>query len=192
MLGPLGSPEAGPAGQDSADLGETGLGKTGLDEAGSVAAPGPGPAPGLARRFKRPESVLVVTFTRGGDFLMLRRTRPSSFWQSVTGSLRPGEGPRSAALRELREETGLLGAAWLWDMHQSRLFPIVPAWRARYAPGVCFNREHWFALCLPDRRVIRLNTAEHLEYQWLPAARASARASSWTNRDAIRALAGLA
>ena len=142
-------------------------------------------------RFKRPESVLVVPFTQAGDFLMLRRASPSSFWQSVTGSLRPGEGPRSAALRELREETGLLGAAYLWDMRQSRLFPIVPAWRARYAPGVRFNREHWFALCLPGRRLIRLNPAEHLEYRWLPAARAAAQATSWTNRDAIRWLSGV-
>ena len=141
--------------------------------------------------FKRPESVLVVVYTWDGYFLMLRRSQPDTFWQSVTGSLRPGEGARSAVLRELREETGLLGAAYLQDLGQSRLFPIAPAWRARYAPGVCFNREHWFALPLPGRRLIRLNPAEHLEYSWLPAARAAAQASSWTNRDAILWLAGL-
>jgi dATP pyrophosphohydrolase len=133
----------------------------------------------------------VVAYTWDGYFLMLRRTRPDTFWQSVTGSLRPGEGARSAALRELREETGLLGAAYLGDMRQSRLFRIAPAWRARYAPGVCFNREHWFALRLPDRRLIRLNPAEHLEYRWLPAAQAARLATSWTNRDAILWLAGL-
>jgi len=160
------------------------------DVAGSVAdRPHARPSSDQGKRYKRPESVLVVPFTQGGDFLLLRRTSPRDFWQSVTGSLRPGEGPRSAALRELREETGLLGAAYLRDMGESRLFPIIPAWRARYAPGVCFNREHWFALCLPNRRLIRLNPAEHLEYRWLPAARARAQASSWTNRDAIRRLA---
>jgi len=145
----------------------------------------------MPRRFKRPESVLVVPFTPAGDFLMLRRIRPRGFWQSVTGSLRPGEGARSAALRELREETGLLGAAYLVDLHESRLFPILPAWRARYASGVCFNREHWFALRLPDRRLIRLNPGEHMEYGWLPAARAAALATSWTNRDAIRRISGV-
>lgn len=144
----------------------------------------------LPRPYKRPQSVLVVICTRGGEFLMLRRTSPSAFWQSVTGSLSPGESPRNAALREVREETGLHADARLIDLRRSVLFPIVRAWRARYAPNVRFNREYWFALVLETRRLIRLNRREHLEYRWLPAQRAAALASSWTNRDAIRALAG--
>jgi dATP pyrophosphohydrolase len=138
--------------------------------------------------FKRPQSVLVVICTRGGEFLMLRRTNPRQFWQSVTGSLAAGESPRSAALREVWEETGLRVGSALVDLKRSVLFPIVRAWRARYAPNVCFNREYWFALVLETRRMVRLNPDEHLEYRWLPADRAAMLASSWTNRDAIRAL----
>jgi dATP pyrophosphohydrolase len=144
------------------------------------------PRPG---HYKRPQSVLVVICTRGGEFLMLRRTSPSTFWQSVTGSLAPGESPRNAALREVREETGLQAGSALIDLKRSALFPIVRAWRERYAPNVRFNREYWFALVLETRRLIRLNRLEHLEYRWLPAQRAAALASSWTNRDLIRALA---
>lgn len=140
---------------------------------------------------KRPQSVLVVICTRGGEFLMLRRTAPSHFWQSVTGSLAPGESPRNAALREVREETGLLAGSSLIDLRRSRLFPIVRAWRERYAPHVRFNREYWFALVLETRRLIRLNRQEHTEYRWLPAQRAAALAGSWTNRDLIRALAAV-
>lgn len=139
--------------------------------------------------FKRPASVLVVVFTRAGEFLLMQRTRPAQFWQSVTGSLRLGESPRQAAVRELREETGLLGSAHLIDLRQSRLFPIIRAWRARYRKGHCFNREYWFALALPGRRLIRLNTREHSEYQWLHLEAALTLASSWTNRDAMRLLA---
>lgn len=140
---------------------------------------------------KRSVSVLVVVFTAAGEFLLMNRTRPDGFWQSVTGSLRPGESPRNAALRELREETGLLGTSGLVDLRQSRLFPIVRAWRDRYAKGVCFNREHWFALRLPNRRIIRLDPAEHSQCLWLPLDKALKLASSWTNREAMRLLASL-
>jgi dihydroneopterin triphosphate diphosphatase len=139
---------------------------------------------------KRAQSVLVVVCTRGGEFLLLRRTRPKGFWQSVTGSLSPGETPRHAAAREVFEETGLMVGGALIDLRHSRLFPIIQAWRHRYAQNVCFNREYWFALVVETRRLIRLNPREHTEYRWLPAGQAHALATSWTNRDAIRALAG--
>jgi dATP pyrophosphohydrolase len=135
---------------------------------------------------KRPLSVLVVVFTRGGEFLLLNRVRPPHFWQSVTGSLRPGESPRAAAERELHEETGLVGGGALVDLRETRLFPIKPAWRGRYRPGVCFNREYWFALPLPGRRLIRPAEDEHSGYRWLLAESASRVVGSWTNRDAIR------
>ncbi|MBB1125144.1 dihydroneopterin triphosphate diphosphatase [Thiospirillum jenense] len=141
--------------------------------------------------YKRPASVLVVVFTRAGECLLMRRIQPQRFWQSVTGSLRPGENPRHAALRELREETGLLGAAHLINLHQSRLFPIIQAWRQRYAKHHHFNREYWFGVCLPERRFIRLNQAEHSEYRWLRFDRALELANSWTNRAALRLLAPL-
>lgn len=137
------------------------------------------------KRKKRPQSVLVVICTRGGEFLVMRRARPADFWQSVTGSLAPGESPRLAAAREVMEETGLRVGGALIDLHQSVLFPIIRAWRERYAPNVCFNREYWFALVLDSRRRVQLDPGEHLEYRWLPAAAAAALTGSWSNRDAI-------
>ncbi|WP_439849200.1 dihydroneopterin triphosphate diphosphatase [Thioalkalicoccus limnaeus] len=143
--------------------------------------------------FKRPESVLVVVCTLAGDFLLLRRTRPKGFWQSVTGSLAPGETPRAAALRELAEETGLAGRGTLHDLRHSARFSIPPHWRkGRYAPGVHYNLEHWFALWLDRRRPVRLNPRVHLAHRWLPASQAATLTRSWTNRSAILTLAGLA
>ncbi len=138
--------------------------------------------------YKRPESVLVVVYTRQGEVLMLRRTRPSDFWQSVTGSLRWGESPASAARRELYEETGIMAGDALLDLHHSVSFPILPAWRSRYAPSARSNREHWFALPLALRRQPLLHADEHTEYRWLRHEQAARLASSWTNRDAIRHL----
>ncbi|HXK57741.1 MAG TPA: dihydroneopterin triphosphate diphosphatase, partial [Gammaproteobacteria bacterium] len=36
-------------------------------------------------RYKRPESILLVVYTQTAEVLMLKRTRPAQFWQSVTG-----------------------------------------------------------------------------------------------------------
>lgn len=136
--------------------------------------------------YKRPESVLVLIYTNAGEVLLLERTRPHGFWQSVTGSLRWGESPLAAAGREVYEETGLRVAQQLVDLRHTAQFPIVPPWRARYAPGVRANTEHWFALRLSGRRLIRLHATEHRQYRWLPARQALQRATSWTNRAAIR------
>ncbi len=140
------------------------------------------------RQYKRPASVLVVVVNDVGEVLMLRRRQPADFMQSVTGSLRWGESTRQAALRELREETGIQAGSALLDLQHSVEFSIKPPWRERYAPGTWANQEHWFALKLPGRRLVRLNPEEHSEYSWLPWSRAIQVASSWTNRDAIRGL----
>jgi dATP pyrophosphohydrolase len=136
--------------------------------------------------YKRPESVLVLVCTRAGEVLLMERTRPRGFWQSVTGSLAWGERAADAAARELEEETGLRpGRGRLIDLHRGERFPIVPPWRARYAPQTRFNRERWFLFELPARRTIQLNPAEHRQYRWLMAPEAARRATSWTNRKFI-------
>ena len=135
--------------------------------------------------YKRPESVLVVVYNASAEVLLLQRRQPADFWQSVTGSLEGDESPQAAARRELREETGLTVA--VHDCRQSHVFPILPAWRARYAPGTACNREHVFTAPCRGRPAIRLNPDEHRAYCWLPHAEAAAQASSLTNREAILA-----
>ena len=141
--------------------------------------------------FRRPESVLVVVCTAGGEVLLLERARPAGWWQSVTGSLDEAETPAEAAARELGEETGLV-ARGLEDLCLQARFPIHPDWRHRYAPGVSENLEHAFAVRLPGRRDIRLEDGAHVGFAWLPADEAVARATSWTDRQAIRHALGMA
>lgn len=134
--------------------------------------------------YKRPESVLVVIYSRTGNFLLLERRTPAGFWQSVTGSLRENESPLEAARREVIEETGL-SATNLEDHHQQNRFPILPAWRARYAPEVSENLEHVFSFCVPRDCQIVMNPEEHTACEWLNCDAAIERVASYTNRDAI-------
>jgi len=140
-----------------------------------------------SRRYKRPESVLVVVHTADLRCLLLERVEPSGFWQSVTGSLKWGESAAAAAARELDEETGL-DAAGLVDAHVVRRFPIAPSWRHRYAPDVTENVEHTWYLEVAEPVDVRLNAAEHARCEWLALDAAIARATSWTNREALSAL----
>ena len=133
--------------------------------------------------WKRPESVLIVVYTMSGEVLLMERTQPIGFWQSVTGSLLWDELPAAAARRELLEETGTVAEPR--DCQLQNRFPILPAWRARYHPDVIENIEHVFALELVARCNIFLNPDEHSQYEWLDAHAAIRRCSSWSNAQAI-------
>src|SRR3990170_5586315 len=88
-------------------------------------------SPLSTRKFKRPESVLVVVYTRTGKVLLLKRADDPDFWQSVTGSLLWEETePQQAAVRELREETGIAAApAAFTDWKVQNRYVIFPPWR---------------------------------------------------------------
>lgn len=136
--------------------------------------------------FKLPVSVLVVVHSPSLRILLLERIFPAGFWQSVTGSLEPGETPVQAAVREVAEETGIVAApGQLDDWRQSNHFEIRPEWRARYDPAVTHNTEHVFSLCVDEDQAIRLAPEEHRTLLWLSPDEAVDKVFSWTNRAAI-------
>jgi dATP pyrophosphohydrolase len=69
-----------------------------------------------------------------------------------------------------------------------RRFPILPAWRSRYAPGVDSNIEHQWYLEVPEARAIEIEPTEHVAYLWLPIDAAIEKVASWTNREALQQL----
>jgi dATP pyrophosphohydrolase len=137
---------------------------------------------------RRPVSVLVIIYTAAGDVLLLRRSRPFDFWQSVTGSLAADESHAHAAARELREETGLSDAGLLAYSGVSRQFVIDPRWRHRYTPGIVENVEFEWRCRLDAPAAIQLSAQEHSEYCWCPIDDAIERVWSWTNRAALQQL----
>lgn len=134
---------------------------------------------------RRPVSVLVVVHTDDAQVLLLKRREPFEFWQSVTGSLKHEETHAAAAVRELREETGLTDEGDLSYSDVSRHFEIDPRWRDRFQPGVVDNEEFEWRYRLPAVIDVTINALEHSEYQWLPIKRAIEVVCSWSNRDAL-------
>ena len=137
---------------------------------------------------RRPLSILVVVYSDDGEVLLLKRTQPFEFWQSVTGSLDAGETHAAAARRELLEETGLSDEGTLEYSGVSRQFAIDPRWRDRFEPGVVENVEFEWRYRLRKAVEIRVDGAEHTDYRWLPVAEAIDTVWSWTNRQALRSL----
>jgi dATP pyrophosphohydrolase len=137
--------------------------------------------------FRRPESILIVIYTAGGEFLLMERRRPPGFWQSVTGSLEWGETADAAARRELIEETGITQGR-LVNLQWTQVYEILPSFGKKYAPGITRNLEHAFALKLPERVPVSLSDNEHVRCRWLNVADAMATASSSSNRAVIQQL----
>ena len=159
---------------------------------------------GGERRFKVPESVLVVIHTAAGEVLLLERADAPGFWQSVTGSKdTAGEALVETCRREVLEETGIVidavatpagrsdrrsaasHAICLRDWQMENVYDIYPQWQHRYAPGVNRNTEHVFGLRVPRDVPVRLAPREHLRFEWLEWRAAADRCFSPSNAEAI-------
>lgn len=143
----------------------------------------------MNKPLKYPVSALVVLHDAAGNILLIERTRPQGFWQSVTGSLEPGERIIETAQREVWEETGIaLSDGQLINWHESVVYEIYHHWRHRYPPGVFENREHWFSAEINRDTPIHLQPNEHLAHGWFTWQEAAEKVFSPSNRQAILAL----
>ncbi|HEX4234151.1 MAG TPA: dihydroneopterin triphosphate diphosphatase [Caldimonas sp.] len=145
-----------------------------------------------SRRFKVPESVLVVIHTAELDVLLLERADAPGYWQSVTGSKDTLEESLVATCRrEVAEETGIvIGSAAvplarLVDWQLANVYEIYPVWRHRYADGVTLNTEHVFGLEVGADAAVRVAPREHLRFEWLDWRAAADRCFSPSNAEAI-------
>lgn len=121
--------------------------------------------------FKQPRSIQVVILAdsdRERRYLLLKRIASyGGFWQSVTGSLEGDETHKQAAIREIREETGISASDDdLIELGIVNTFEIAPQWRSRYEPGITHNEEVCFALRI-NKRDIRLDPIEHESWCWV-------------------------
>lgn len=64
-----------------------------------------------AEIIRHPGSVVLIPVTDSGEIVLVRQYRPAigrSAWELPAGSLKDGEDPRTAAVRECHEEIGLI------------------------------------------------------------------------------------
>jgi dATP pyrophosphohydrolase len=138
------------------------------------------------------EVAIFVARRERSEILVVHRSPANgSYWHTIAGGVETGEGPRDAAIRELREETGLevrelqpAGTATeLW-------YPLTeePAERrALYDPGVEQVHVDCFLVDAPDDWEPQLDW-EHDDYRWCAAADAPG-ALHWPDTaDALRRL----
>ena len=88
-----------------------------------------------AEIIRHPGSVVLIPVTDNGDIVLVRQYRHAigrAAWELPAGSLKPGEDPREAAIRECHEETGLIPAS---VERLSALFPT---------PGYCDEEMTFF------------------------------------------------
>jgi dATP pyrophosphohydrolase len=144
------------------------------------------------RRFKIPESVLVIIHSPEQEVLLIERADTPGYWQSVTGSKdEPDEPFEATAAREVEEETGIVVGSprvprsRLRDWRLRNVYDIYPHYRHRYAPEVSRNTEHVFGLTVPRDIPIVLAPREHVAYCWLPWREAADRCGSASNAEAI-------
>lgn len=121
--------------------------------------------------YRRGVGVMAVN-REGAVFVGRRIDTPGDSWQMPQGGIDDGESPRDAALRELREETGIdrvriIAESDDWLRYDLPDALIGVAWKGRYRG----QEQRWFAalfLGADDEIDLAAHHAEFDDWRWVP------------------------
>lgn len=88
-----------------------------------------------AEIIRHPGSVVLIPVTDRGEIVLVRQYRPAVgrlSWELPAGSLKHGEAPEAAAIRECHEETGLIPTV------------VAPLGAFFPTPGYCDEEMHFY------------------------------------------------
>lgn len=116
----------------------------------------------------------IMLINRQGQVFVGRRinSEESGGWQMPQGGIEDGEDPRTAALRELKEEIGtdraeIIGQSSDWLTYDLPDHLVGKVWQGRYRG----QKQKWFVMrFVGDDRDINLDHHDHPEfsaYQWV-------------------------
>lgn len=95
-----------------------------------------------------------------GKYLIIKRSSKTleGNWQMVSGLVEKGEKPWEAALREVKEETGIIPSK-LFSANKTEIF--------YEANQNCINIVPVFLAFADEDTPVKLNPAEHNDYKWI-------------------------
>ena len=101
-------------------------------------------------------------------YLMLKRIwRGGDFWQGVTGGVEDNETLKTAAIRELKEETGFKSKK-LIQIDYIYKFPPPKDMLILYDKPYDFITENSFLTIIDNDQEPTIDPIEHKEYKWCP------------------------
>jgi putative (di)nucleoside polyphosphate hydrolase len=121
------------------------------------------------------ENVGVMLLNAAGEvFVGQRLDNRTAAWQMPQGGIDSGEDPRTAALRELQEETGvrpdlveIVAVTDEWIAYDLPADLVVKLWQGRYRGQI----QQWFLMRFKGTNIDVDIATEHQEFsswQWLP------------------------
>ncbi|MFL2896143.1 MAG: RNA pyrophosphohydrolase [Candidatus Pelagibacter sp.] len=114
---------------------------------------------------------IVVLNKSNKIFVGKRIDNPKNFWQMPQGGIDPGEEYLSAALRELKEETGIESVDFIKEIDELLTYELPPnllgiIWKGKYRG----QKQKWFIMRFKGNdKEINLNThkPEFMDWKWI-------------------------